>query len=82
MKLNITITPNQFVFSYKNSSTDGDWIVHGDTPITSLQKKIVGDLKYQKFYLVIYVKNKNMYANGQFNITQVFTNIGYIHKNS
>jgi hypothetical protein len=38
-------------------------------------------LSKEKFYLVIYIKNKNgKNANGKFRISQVFTNTGFIHK--
>ncbi len=80
MHLNVTITEKQFVFSYQDESSNGEWIVHGDTPVTCLGKKHVGNLTGQKFYLVIYVKNKNVERKGKFCITQVFTNTGYIHK--
>ena len=80
MCLNITITEKQFVFSYQDDSSNGEWIVHGDTPVSCLGKKHVGDLTGQNFYLVIYVKNKNIERKGKFTITQVFTNTGYIHK--
>lgn len=80
MSLNITITEKQFVFSYMDESSNGEWIIHGDTPITRLTKKIVGDLSKEKFYLVIYVKNKNKKLGGKFRISQVTTNTGYIHK--
>ena len=58
MKINITITPNQFTFSYVDSSTDGNWVLHGDTPLTSLRKNNVGYLGNQEFNLIIYVRNK------------------------
>lgn len=57
-------------------------MIHGDTPLTRLDKKVVGDLTKQNFYLVIYVKNKNKKLGGKFSLGQVFTNVGYIHKAS
>lgn len=81
MSLNITVTEKQFVFSYNDESSNGEWVIHGDSPLTSLGVKNVGDLSKEKFYLVIYIKNKNgKNGNGKFRISQVFTNTGYIHK--
>ena len=57
-------------------------MIHGDTPLTRLDKKVVGDLSNQEFYLVIYVKNKHKKLGGKFSLTQVTTNVGYIHKAS
>lgn len=82
MLLNITITGKQFIFSYQDESTNGEWTIHGDTPLTRLDKKVVGDLSKQNFYLVIFVKNKNKKLGGKFSLGQVFTNVGYIHKAS
>jgi len=39
MLLNITITKKQFLFSYQDESTNGEWIIHGDTPLTRFDKK-------------------------------------------
>ena len=80
MSLNITVTEKQFLFSYMDDTSDGEWVIHGDTPITGLGKKSVGDLSKEKFYLVIYVRNKNKNKGGKFRISQEFTNTGYIHK--
>ena len=82
MKLNLTITPNQFSISYIDDSTDGNWILHGDTPLTSLRKKDVSDFGNQNFYLVVYVKNKSPHLGGKFVLNNVVTNIGYIHSKS
>ena len=80
MLLNITITKSQFVFSYQDDTSNGEWIIHGDTPLTSLETKSVGNLADENFYLVIFVKNKNKNLGGKFSLNQIFTNIGYIHK--
>ena len=82
MLLNITVTKKQFLFSYQDESTNGEWIIHGDTPLTRFDKKVVGDLSNQNFYLVIFVKNKNKKLRGKFSLGQTFTNVGYIHKAS
>ncbi len=44
MKLNITITKNQFVFSYNDKTTDGNWIIHGDNPVSLISDQAVGKL--------------------------------------
>jgi len=82
MKINLTITPNQFAMSYIDESTNGEWILHGDTPLTSFKEKIVGDLTKTPFKLMVYVKNKNPRLGGKFIMKKVRTNVGYIHNKS
>jgi len=82
MKINLTITPNQFAMSYIDESTNGNWVLHGDTPLTSLRAKSVGDISKRKFNLVVYVRNKNLKLGGKFILQNVKTNIGYIHSKS
>lgn len=82
MKINLTITPKQFAMSYIDESTNGNWVLHGDTPLTSLKSKIVGDLTKKPFKLLVYVKNKNPRLGGKFILKKINTNIGYIHNNS
>jgi len=79
MKINLTITPNQFAMSYIDESTEGNWVLHGDTPLTSLRKESVGDLSKETFRLCVYVKNKNKYMGNKFIMKQINTNVGYIH---
>lgn len=48
--------------------------------MTRLDKATVGDLTKEPFYLLIYVKNKNIKLGGKFSIWQIPSNVGYIHK--
>jgi ubiquitin-protein ligase len=51
--LNVTITDNQFVISYKK---EDKWLIHGDYPVAYFRDQILFE---KTFYLSVYMKNKN-----------------------
>jgi ubiquitin-protein ligase len=80
MKFAITITSNQMTCSYQDETTGGVWVVHGDCALSRLDKEIVGSLKNQTFFLVVYLKRKSG-SNG-ITLRNLNLDCGYIHPNT
>lgn len=78
LSLAITITNDQFTMAYKTEDSN-QFLVHGDTPISKLERAHIGDVKGIPFYLTIYLKRKTG-AEG-FISTFDQNETGYIHAN-
>ena len=44
LKLTVSITDREFTFAYNDLTTNGNWIIHGDYPISLLTKEIIVDV--------------------------------------
>lgn len=78
LSLAITITNDQFTMAYKTEDSN-QFLVHGDTPISKLEKAHIGDVKGIPFYLTIYLKRKTG-AEGFISVIDQ-NETGYIHAN-
>lgn len=76
LKLVITVSNEQFVMAYQDITTKDKWVIHGDYPISYLDKKSAGDLSNKQFYLVLYFKRKN--GSNIFDIENILPEKGLI----
>jgi len=74
LKLNVTVANNQFVMSYIDK--DGCRVIHGDTPVSQLDIKSIGDVKNVPFYMHIFLKRKR---GDPITLTILKSKNGYIH---
>lgn len=78
LQLCITVTESEFTLSYKSRETCGDYVIHGDTYVSKLDKNSIGDVAGKPFYLNLYVKYKSGNSNGSLKVLD-HNGCGYVH---